>query len=75
MRQTARIVASCGGLALMLGLVLLPGGAQRSKGEAPAGPSAGAGALVGAVARQGDGRFLFKRLGSPADDPGLTFQR
>jgi hypothetical protein len=32
----------------------------------------GLGALVGKVARQGDGRSLFKPLGSPPDDPGRT---
>jgi tetratricopeptide (TPR) repeat protein len=33
------------------------------------------GALVGHVAQAGDGKFTFKLLGAPADDPGLTFVR
>lgn len=33
------------------------------------------GAMVGHVAQDGDGRFTFKLLGAPADDPGLTFSR
>jgi tetratricopeptide (TPR) repeat protein len=33
------------------------------------------GALVGHVAQAGDGKFTFKLLGTPADDPGLTFMR
>lgn len=33
------------------------------------------GAMVGHVASEGDGKFTFKLLGSPKEDPGLTFSR
>ena len=33
------------------------------------------GAMVGHVAQNGDGKFTFKLLGAPQDDPGLTFSR
>jgi len=33
------------------------------------------GAMVGHVAQDGDGKFTFKLLGAPAEDPGLTFSK
>ena len=33
------------------------------------------GSMVGHVAQDGEGKFTFKLLGAPADDPGLTFSR
>jgi len=33
------------------------------------------GSMVGHVAQNGEGKFTFKLLGAPADDPGLTFSR
>jgi len=33
------------------------------------------GAMVGHVDQNGEGKFTFKLLGAPADDPGLTFSR
>lgn len=33
------------------------------------------GSMVGHVAQDGEGKFTFKLLGAPAEDPGLTFSR
>jgi tetratricopeptide (TPR) repeat protein len=33
------------------------------------------GAMVGHVTQNGDGKFTFKLLGAPAEDPGLTFSK
>lgn len=33
------------------------------------------GAMVGHVAQDGEGKFTFKLVGAPKDDPGLTFSR
>jgi len=33
------------------------------------------GSMVGHVTQDGDGKFTFKLLGAPAEDPGLTFSR
>jgi hypothetical protein len=33
------------------------------------------GAMVGHVTQDGDGKFTFKLVGAPADDPGLTFSK
>jgi len=33
------------------------------------------GAMVGHVTQDGDGKFTFKLLGAPAEDPGLTFSK
>ena len=35
----------------------------------------GGGAMVGHVTQDADGKFNFKLLGAPSDDPGLTFTR
>jgi hypothetical protein len=31
------------------------------------------GSMIGHVAQDGEGKFTFKLLGAPADDPGLSF--
>lgn len=33
------------------------------------------GAMVGHLAREGDGKFTFKLIGAPPDDPGLAFNK
>ena len=33
------------------------------------------GAMVGHVSQDGDGKFTFKLLGAPAEDPGLAFSK